>query len=154
MVQRDIQHEVSAKFRTACSISTISQAETSVVILGCLSRRLIMLTRRGHAPDPIRYPSGLCTRDVCILCTNRLGNCLTCCEVRRRTPTGDEMSDRLPNTREMPRLVSQSVLLGSVGSALRAQYDELRSEPIPEHLLALIQKLSEQDQTSSLTRGR
>lgn len=64
------------------------------------------------------------------------------------------MSDRLPNTREMPRLVSQSVLLGSVGSALRAQYDELRSEPVPEHLLALIQKLSERDQTSSLTRGR
>jgi hypothetical protein len=64
------------------------------------------------------------------------------------------MSDRLPNTREMPRLVSQSVLLGSVGSALRAQYDELRSEPIPQNLVALVQKLSEQDQTSSLTRGR
>jgi hypothetical protein len=57
------------------------------------------------------------------------------------------MSDRLPNTREMPRLVSQSVLLGSVGSALRAQYDELRSEPIPQNLVALVQKLSEQDQT-------
>jgi len=64
------------------------------------------------------------------------------------------MSGRLPNTREMPRLVSQFVLLGSVGSALRAQYDELRSEPVPEHLLALIQKLSEQEQISGLTRGR
>ena len=68
--------------------------------------------------------------------------------------TGDEMSNRLPNTREMPRLVSQSVLLGSVGSALRAQYDELRSEPVPESLVALIQKLAAQDQTSSLAHGR
>jgi hypothetical protein len=49
----------------------------------------------------------------------------------------------------MPKLVSQSVLLGSVGSALRAQYDELRSEPIPENLVALVQKLSEQEQTSN-----
>jgi hypothetical protein len=64
------------------------------------------------------------------------------------------MRDRLPNTREMPKLVSQSVLLGSVGSALRAQYDELRSEPIPENLVALVQKLSEQEQTSNLARGR
>jgi hypothetical protein len=36
------------------------------------------------------------------------------------------MSDPLPNTREMPKPGSQSVMLGSVGSALRAQYDELR----------------------------
>ncbi len=64
------------------------------------------------------------------------------------------MSDRMPNTREMPKLVSQSVMLGSVGSALRAQYDELRSEPVPENLVTLVQKLSEQEQTSRLTRGR
>ncbi len=64
------------------------------------------------------------------------------------------MSDQLPNTREMPKLVSQSVLLGSVGSALQAQYDTLRSEPVPENLVALVQKLSEQEPTSSFTRGR
>jgi hypothetical protein len=64
------------------------------------------------------------------------------------------MSDPLPNTREMPKPGSQSVMLGSVGSALRAQYDELRSEPVPENLIALVQKLSEQDQTSSFARGR
>ena len=54
----------------------------------------------------------------------------------------------------MPKPVSQSVMLGSVGSALRAQYDELRSEPVPENLVALVQKLSEQEQTSNLARGR
>jgi hypothetical protein len=57
------------------------------------------------------------------------------------------MSDRLPNTREMPRLVSQSVMLGGVSSALRAQYEELRNEPIPQNLVALVQKLSDQEQT-------
>jgi hypothetical protein len=45
-------------------------------------------------------------------------------------------------------------MLGGVSSALRAQYEELRNEPIPQNLVALVQKLSDQEQTSSLTRGR
>jgi hypothetical protein len=64
------------------------------------------------------------------------------------------MSNRMPSTREMPRSVSQSVLIVSVGSALRAQYNELRNEPIPQSLVTLVQKLAEQEQTSCYVHGR
>jgi len=64
------------------------------------------------------------------------------------------MTDRLPNTRELPRQAARSVMLGSVGSLLRSHYEGLRSEPVPESLRALIRRLSEQDPSPTLMRGR
>lgn len=64
------------------------------------------------------------------------------------------MSLHLPNTRDLPRPAAQSVMLGSVGALLRAQYEVLRSEPVPDHMQALIRRLAEKDDSPSLMRGR
>ncbi len=64
------------------------------------------------------------------------------------------MTDRLPNARELPRQAAHPVMLGSIGSLLRAHYEDLRSEPVPESLREFIRQLAEQDPSPTLMRGR
>ena len=51
-------------------------------------------------------------------------------------------STHLPKVSELPRPAAQAVMLGSIGSLLRAHYEGLRHVPLPEHLQNVLRQLS------------
>jgi hypothetical protein len=49
---------------------------------------------------------------------------------------------RLPKVRELSTQAQHGIMLGRVGVLLRSQYDRLLKQPVPDHLAALIRKLT------------
>lgn len=64
------------------------------------------------------------------------------------------MAKGMASLRDLPGETMGSATLGRLGALLRAQYADLKTEPVPERLQALVQRLAEEGQSPRLMRGR
>jgi len=51
-------------------------------------------------------------------------------------------NEHLPKVSELPRPVARSVMLGSIGSLLRARYDDVARRPLSGKLQTLVRQLA------------
>lgn len=49
--------------------------------------------------------------------------------------------EHLPQVRELSGLTSNMVMLRSIGALLRAQYNDLLQEPVPDHLAGIVRQV-------------
>ncbi len=49
--------------------------------------------------------------------------------------------EHLPRVRELSGLTANMVMLRSLGALLRAQYNDLLQEPVPDHLTGIVRQV-------------
>ena len=52
-------------------------------------------------------------------------------------------ASHLPKVSELPDVTSRVVMLSTIGPLLRAQYERMGQQPMPEYLQELVQQLSQ-----------